>query len=155
MRTLHLIVASATLAGSLLAPPRTVGQTLTSDSATDAAVAAQLDSRIIDAVNRDRYLITRRHKAEQPPYDTFGSEHPSVWGPWGGNYGLGWGGLSGWSASGPLYQQQAVIARMTVDLKKASDWRTTLRGPWMHRSARIAPAHGVTAPHSRARMAGR
>jgi hypothetical protein len=155
MRTLHLIAVSAAVASSLLAPSRAVAQTLTSESATDAAVAAQLESRIIDATNRDRYIVTRRHKAEQPPYDTFGSAHPSVWGPWGGNYGLGWGGLSGWSASGPLYQQQAVIARMTVDLKHASDWRATIRGPWMYRSARIVSTHRVAARHSRARMAGR
>ena len=155
MRALPLIVASAVLTGTLLAPSTSVAQTLDADPATDAAVATQLESRIINAIDRDRYVLTRRHKADESPYDAFGSAHPRVWGPWGGNYGLGWGGLSGWSGSGPLYQQQAVVARMTVDLTKSSTWKVTLRGPWMHRSTRVVSAHGGTTPQSRMRMTGR
>jgi hypothetical protein len=95
------------------------------------AVAAQLESRGFRRVDRDpdMYVVTRRsYKTEYTYYSPFGwGWGPGLWGPygWGAYYGYGW---ADWGGYGPIYQDERILGRMTVDLEKASSGRLIWRG---------------------------
>jgi hypothetical protein len=102
------------------------------DERIRAAVATQLEMRGFrrDDQHPDVYVVTQRtYKTEYSFYGGYGwGPWPAgFWGPYGWNthYGIGWVGWSGW---GPMYADETIVGRTTVDLQSAATGQLIWRG---------------------------